>query len=209
MSPLYPYPKLEDDDDKPLLERASALVLLVGATETGITMQEVNGQRDVAQQQTLPKDMNHPKELFESLGFVFLGTADDLFYYVTYPEGWSVKPTAHSLWSDLLDAKGRKRGSIFYKAAFYDCNASVSLCHRYAIRSHVPCNEDGVLVSDYSQGYTHLCVFISDATVPNPTYVLGWAPRKSHDKHYEFKQSAAAWLDERIPDWRNPLLYWD
>ena len=31
------------------------------------------------------------------------------------------------MWSDLLDDKGVKRGSIFYKAAFYDRSAFLRL----------------------------------------------------------------------------------
>jgi hypothetical protein len=46
---------------------------------------------------------------------------------VSLPPGWKVVPTDHSMWSDLVDAKGEKRASIFYKAAFYDRDAFIRI----------------------------------------------------------------------------------
>ena len=37
------------------------------------------------------------------------------------------------MWSDLVDDKGRKRTSIFYKAAFYDRSAHIGVNRRYGI----------------------------------------------------------------------------
>lgn len=56
---------------------------------------------------------------------------DDLFMHATLPEGWEKRPTDHHMYSDLLDAQGRKRASIMYKAAFYDRDASIHAVPRF------------------------------------------------------------------------------
>src|SRR6185436_8068032 len=42
--------------------------------------------------------------------------------------------TDHSMYTDLVDDKGRVRASIFYKAAFYDRKADISFKRRFSIR---------------------------------------------------------------------------
>lgn len=96
--------------------------LLVAATPGGIEQQEAMGQAAlVGTRDILP--IKCPRKELEALGFVFGETSDDLFINVTFPNGWSKKATDHSMWSDLLDETGKKRGAIFYKAAFYDRKA--------------------------------------------------------------------------------------
>lgn len=92
----------------------------------GIERQEAMGQAAfVGTKSSLPIEC--PRAELEALGFVFGEPIDDLFVSVTFPAGWSKKATDHSMWSDLLDDQGRKRGSIFYKAAFYDRRAFMHL----------------------------------------------------------------------------------
>lgn len=96
----------------------------------GIKTQEKRGQIEQSFAETLPiQGTSTPKEIavFEALGFKFGGKVDDLFIETTFPEGWRKKPTSHDMWTDILDDKGVKRGSIFYKAAFYDRSAEVYL----------------------------------------------------------------------------------
>jgi hypothetical protein len=52
---------------------------------------------------------------------------------VKLPEGWHIKATDHSMWSNLVDDKGRNRASIFYKAAFYDREAFLSFNRRFSM----------------------------------------------------------------------------
>src|ERR1700761_5319407 len=79
----------------------------------GIEAQEKRGQTSFAASETLPREC--PRAMLESLGFVFGDDADDLFVKVQFPEGWKKVPTDHSMWTDLVDAKGRRRGGVFYK----------------------------------------------------------------------------------------------
>ena len=97
--------------------------LLLGAMVMGssraIEHQEAQGQRELVNSESLPVRMNGGKPILESLGFKF-GKHDgkDLFIECEMPTGWKKVGTDHSMWSNLLDDKGRVRANIFYKAAF-------------------------------------------------------------------------------------------
>ena len=67
------------------------------------------------------------------MGIVFGEDVDDLFVSCVLPEGWSKRPTDHSMWSDLVDNKDRVRARIFYKAAFYDRRAYLSTETRFIV----------------------------------------------------------------------------
>ena len=100
---------------------------LAASTPGGIERQEKEGQESFVASETLPKDMQGcSREKLEKIGFVFGDDIDDLFVSVVMPEGWKKEPTDHSMWSKLVDEKGRERASIFYKAAFYDRSAHMS-----------------------------------------------------------------------------------
>lgn len=97
-------------------------------TPGGIEAQEAAGQRAACSVQALPiQGTSKPeeRERFEALGFVFGEPTDKNFVSVTFPAGWSLRPTDHSMWSELVDDAGRKVASMFYKAAFYDCHAFI------------------------------------------------------------------------------------
>lgn len=52
---------------------------------------------------------------------------DPLFVHATLPEGWSRKGSEHAMHSTIVDDRGVERVSVFYKAAFYDRRASLSV----------------------------------------------------------------------------------
>lgn len=99
----------------------------VAMTPGGIEAQEAAGQRVQASRETLPVKGTGDRRAWEALGFVFSDVTDGLFVYVEFPLGWKKVPTEHSMWTDLVDAEGKKRASIFYKAAFYDRDAFVNI----------------------------------------------------------------------------------
>lgn len=94
-------------------------------TPGGIERQEKEGQIEQSFLDTLPKQLNRAE--FEAAGFKFHEDHDDLFVKATFPKGWRKKPTNHSMWTDIIDETGKKRGGVFYKAAFYDCRAHAYL----------------------------------------------------------------------------------
>jgi hypothetical protein len=88
----------------------------------GIEAQEKQGQREFCNSLQLPKEGS---EFYKKMGIEVLqdSSGDDLFVDVKLPKGWKIEPQDHSMWSDLLDQDGNKKGAMFYKAAFYDRDA--------------------------------------------------------------------------------------
>jgi len=104
-------------DQSPEFHRA------VRAVPGGIQAQEAQGQRELVNAEVLPAKGDW--EQLEALG-VKRGDyvkGDPMFVHAELPAGWKKQATDHSLWSDLVDETGKKRASIFYKAAFYDRDA--------------------------------------------------------------------------------------
>src|SRR5262249_23103348 len=114
---------------------------IVAATPGGIEAQEAAGQAMLCLSSTLPKEC--PRAELEAYGVTFGDAQDDLFVKVTLPAGWKKQATDHSMHSDLLDDKGRKRASIFYKAAFYDRRADMHLVRRFSVSGYEACDENG------------------------------------------------------------------
>jgi hypothetical protein len=80
---------------------------------------------------TLPTESYTADSEFEALGFTFGAQVpgDPLFREATLPEGWTREGTEHAMHSVIKDERGIERASIFYKAAYYDRKASLSLTH--------------------------------------------------------------------------------
>jgi len=185
----------------------------------GIEAQEARGQADFVESQTLPIDglewrYNRgekyeisPKEYLERLGFVFLEQEDDLFINVRFPEGWKIEPTNHSMWSELVDDKGRNRAGIFYKAAFYDRNAHFDLDRRYSITE----------IYDHMDGYiSNVMQYIvrDDVNGGEVLYETAMPYDEKYEGDYwkiqdEVLADAKAWLGTNYPDWESPMAYWD
>ena len=104
-----------------------AEAIVTGSPETFITGQERAGQHELVHSDSLPAKCD--KAAFEALGFTFgdPDPADPLFMPATLPAGWEKRATDHSMGSVIVDPLGRERVSIFYKAAFYDRSAHMSL----------------------------------------------------------------------------------
>lgn len=180
-------------------------VLLPG----GIEAQESAGQVMTNLQQTLPIDLNGTctRADLESLGFVFGEPQDELFVYCQFPAGWRKQASEASRHSYLLDDKGRKRGSIFYKAAFYDRRADMALLRRYAVTLFNACDERGNAVDESQSPATHAHTLITDDGAP--LHEIGIRARRDWDTAHAHEKDGQAWLEEHFPDWRNPLAYWE
>lgn len=116
--------------------KISSAEKLVTALPGGILAQEARGQSELVQSVQLPIKglLGRDRAAWEALGVKILdastGTVDAndaLFCRVELPAGWKKVPTDHAMWTDLVDADGKLRGRIFYKAAFYDRCAHISL----------------------------------------------------------------------------------
>lgn len=105
------------------------------ATPGSIEASERKGQEELTQSQQLPAKLGqHGRRVLEKLGVKFgvgYSKGDALFVDAVLPAGWKIKATDHSMWSKLVDDKGREVGSIFYKAAFYDRDAFFDLSKEF------------------------------------------------------------------------------
>jgi hypothetical protein len=172
-----------------------------GSSDGLIEGQEAEGQTSFVNSDTLPRRTNGAPIDWSRLGIKLLGPVpdDELFQYVELPAGWAKRPTDHSMWSDLVDDKGRVRANIFYKAAFYDRGAHISLARRFSV------------VTDYElqRSANKAVAMVKDGD----TVVFRTEPLEC-SKHYwneteAAEKNARAWLAERYPDFQDPHAYWD
>ena len=166
---------------------------IAASTPGGIEAQEKRGQMEQATKTTLPIDgtSGEKRAAWEKLGFIFHENEDRLFVNVLFPVGWKKQPTDHSMWSDLLDDKGRKRAAIFYKAAFYDRSAHIHFCHRFSVGCYS--DDNTVTIKD--------CGTVA--------HVIGEHPKGDYKAMDELREKAAAWLNEKYPLWNDAQAYWD
>lgn len=192
--------------NNPMAFLAEAIVM---GGSNAILNQEAQGQRSLVHSDTLPTDMGRrddcdTKTVLEAAGVKFLGPVegDDLFQYVELPKGWKKERTSHPMWSKLIDDKGRERATIFYKAAFYDRSAHLSLSTRFNVqRDYDRQNKDGVAVAHVIDGGK--VVYTTD-----PIKLPAGNIRK-YEEARKADVAAAEWLKKNYPDWRNPCAYWD
>jgi len=65
------------------------------------------------------------KVTLEGVGFTELTPRDDLFYSATPPEGWTKETEGY--WTTIYDNNHVERMSQFFKGAFYDMHAELSI----------------------------------------------------------------------------------
>lgn len=187
---------------------------MVGGPEFAIQFQEKRGQTELVFSDLIPVHrVDITDSQLEALGFV-LGprpTGKEILQPATLPNGWKKETTDHSMWSRIVDAKGRERFNVFYKAASYDHNAFMHAKRRYNV------------VDDYEAGektkLSHICVRDdADGKVLHwQIGILKEPPLNAGREEYmafssesrELEARAQKWLDEQYPDNKNFLAYWD
>jgi hypothetical protein len=177
---------------------------IAAATPGGIEKQEAAGQHWLQKAGLLPNDFGYrdkekTKKEFEDLGFVFGEEYDECFVKGSLPEGWSMDPTEHSYWTEIFDEKGRKRASIFYKAAFYDRKAHMSLQRRFT-QETVPVDQsEEVFYEEIVDGKNGKTVFTSSSYRSLPKLDLD-AYRKAEKEVQQFSKENnldnRGWNDE-------------
>lgn len=169
----------------------------VAFTPGGIEAQEAQGQQQLVASEMLPKECrNATKEQLTALGFVFGADVDELFVSCTLPQGWKKVASDHSMHSDIVDEQGRKRAGIFYKAAFYDRRADMSLNCRFSYSAYLDSEKEGF--------YT---AAVTDSG--NPIFTSGEWDRKDYEESDNLTERCKVWINKKYPDWNNPFAYWD
>ncbi|MYS44077.1 hypothetical protein GTY23_23160 [Streptomyces sp. SID5998] len=175
------------------IHATALLALATGDTSAVIEGQERAGQGQLVNSDRLPTKIETYSDsdglaTLEALGFTFGGPDPDdpLFQPATLPEGWVRQASDHSMWSYIADQYGRRRVAIFYKAAFYDRRASMSLV---TVAGYVAaCQQAGVDV-------------ITDDTWATPAAVAEAARKRAEAA----QQTAAEWATashEDAPRWK-------
>jgi hypothetical protein len=203
--------------------------LLAASSPGGIEQQEAEGQTSFVASTHMPIKINAGprcggEKVYTDMGIKVLGIDpnDQLFFNVVLPDGWQKKPTGHSMWNDLLDNLGRKRGSIFFKAAFYDYEAFFNQDCRFYIRveptdaykSEISYEEREALpiIGRVYDGDTQI-VFETVPAQRENAKTREERTAEYWDKQDEIKKSlqdqCEAWLIQNgYPDYKNPNAYW-
>lgn len=179
----------------------------------GIEAQEKAGQDDLVKHcNRLPVDgtiggRKDNREIWEKLGFKFgkqLSGQDKIFVECTFPKGWKLEGTGHSMWNNILDDKGRVRAMFFFKAAFYDYNAHIGLpsC-RYIAKLNYS--------EDKSDHYAKVVIMdtVGEKVIEE---INTFKTREEYMTALrDNKEMAGAYerLDELFPNANDPMAYWD
>jgi hypothetical protein len=150
-----------------------------------------------------PIEMRPRRDAFEQMGFVFGEQVDDVFVAATLPEGWRKKATDHSMWSHIVNAQGRKRVAIFYKAAFYDRSARATLEQRYIVHMIYHYMNFGAGLKE-DEGFIALVDGGQTILKRSETF-----KRNNYEVCDPIDKAFRKELDDRFPDNRNPVNYWN
>lgn len=167
-----------------------------------IERQEADGQRELVNASVLPiNGIQKMRPILEANGGSVgeRPAGNDIFIDVILPTGWTKVATDHSMWSNLLDAKGRKRDGIFYKAAFYDLSAHISPDCRFSLDSYTRSTDSRAVV------------FVFDACGEVEFELACDIPPGSHryDVIDGLRDKVSAHMDEAYPLWRDASAYWE
>ncbi len=189
----------------------TALLMLgiFGGDGKDIERQEAQGQASFVGSDTLPTQMGAEDEAtLERFGVKFHSVVegDPLFQYATLPAGWSKKQTNHSMWSKLVDDKGRERAAMFYKAAFYDRGAHLQMTRRF----EPAYDYDREKADRVATAVVLDCgaeVFRTDPKTLLPDDRENWEANGAMKD--AVRAEAEAWLDTNYPDWKSAAAYWE
>ena len=156
------------------------------------------------------------EEAFRRTGIKFgpADSEDPMFMSAELPEGWKKVGSDHSMWSKVVDEKGRERLSIFYKAAFYDRDAHIDLCSRFSVSYECDDYEKprpdrlyfGVVKDAGTEIYRSEGIpenELADDADAETRYKHKWGNELARD-------TARAWADENLPEgWDDLVKCWD
>lgn len=183
---------------------------LVAATPGGIERQEAEGQRALVASQRLPLDMrDNTREQFEALGIRFGQQVDDIFIKAELPAGWRKVTHEHAMHSDVVDGQGRLRIHMFYKAAFYDRRADMTITPFYQLYTRPVGGWSDDWNADYEKPWEGTIEGGGEVVFRTEPQMLGEEINEQLAVKHDLSQQCADWLREHAPDWHDPLAYWE
>lgn len=197
--------------------------LIAAMNPGGIERQEVQKQEDLVKQEQLPIKLGSPKEIFEKLGFKFGKQIDKMLQHGTLPDGWKkVRDPGHSMYSYVLDEKGRRRWTIFFKGAYYDYEAfGWGLDHRFVVRVEKDykfegkgprpiwgeVQDNGVLFDPKAKEGKYVTPKIVYRSKEDRFTPKDWADSDRVEKMV--RQEMELWISAKYPKHEDPTAYWD
>ena len=151
----------------------------------------------------------YTQKQYERMGIEIINECDDLFWNVKLPEGWDTRATDHTMWNELIDDKGRKRATFFYKAAFYDRDAFANLQTRFQLDvTHVadPDSDYEVWKASDFQG----TIKDGDIIICQTKCVPATGDYSKDDKiKDELWEELRTFMNEHWPEYKDVHAYWD
>lgn len=172
---------------------------MIATMPGGIEAQESAGQAMLVAAEQLPKECTGAtREQLVALGFWFGADVDEIFVTARLPPGWQKVAGENAYWSRIYDEKGRERASIFYKAAFYDRRAHMSMSRRYSVGSYFDHPTDPKRHQTQVLDGQRVIRVIGDSDRQ-----AGYEVQSAHE------EAGRIWLEDNFPRFRDPLAYWD
>lgn len=138
-------------------------------------------------------------ENLEVLGFKLGENIDSVFRIAEWPEGWKVKSTPSSMWSDIIDNKQQRRASIFYKNLFSYQEAYIRLNPRFVLKI------EPISYNTYDFDSKEWLPCILDNANGNIRRYILCDPMT----HNEASDQLYGWMNLHRPYWRNEIDYWN
>ena len=186
--------------------------------------QESRGQNSLVTSDQLPVDgsprdrcSEEHEEAWMSTGIEFGPVVEgELFRNALLPAGWKLQATDHSMHSELLDGDGRVRATIFYKAAFYDRSARVSLQRRFYVKQvfgDASFEDAKDIVFEVTDADNQVFASAPHHVPRFPGHDDGKAFQEWRNADDKAKTDAKAecvqWLvSNGYPEWEHPARYW-
>ena len=195
---------------------------IAAATPGGIERQEREKQAQLVRREQLPLKLGSPREFFDKLGFKFGTQLDKKLQEGQLPEGWKkIADPGHSMYSYVLDPKGCRRWTIFFKGAFYDYEAfGWSLQRRFVVS--VEKDYKAEIGPRAVWGEIHDNAVPFDAKAKEGRYVTPKIVYRSQEDRFTPKSwedgerleamvrlEMEMWIEANYPDYENPLAYWE
>ena len=170
---------------------------------------EEEGQYEAITNVLMARKMEPPREEWEKLGFSFKDLeSDNVLCQAELPEGWILAPTDHSMWNRIYDDKDRVRGSMFYKAAFYDRSAHMYLSPRYGVKTRFvgPKEQDAEIYF----GNEDEVLFVAGIVEGLYNYKLDDNTRKQkREEEKRLLKLAFDFAEKNYPNYGDVNAYWD
>lgn len=207
--------------------KRSPFAHLLGASAMGssnyIEEMEASGQKQLIDSQEIPRVWHgFTEKLLKELGFDVPPSPQtdrgDIFRPAVLPKGWSKKGSDHSMWSYIVDERGFRRFSIFYKAAFYDRSAFMNIERRFMVTRDYEAPKDtftSVVMAAMPGGQTKtIFSFTYEKKFSTTPHQLTPEERAAHwsdmDEAEQVGTAAClAWLEDRFPGPLDPTKHWD